>query len=271
MLSGLFKGEQKQQPLVAIPLPNKNDLNAPVTPQVVQMFEAIERHRAKNPAYIPFKPGTPTLAREQFEEGTRRWGAEFDEGKRRWEQEFDEGKRRWEQEFALTQKQFEAQQEQRRIQNALARQAARQAAQQASSGVELPSTAGERKNYYYGAVLKKYQDEMNKLKQQKGRKDAWDTEGQYYWKLPSTEDIVRKLYDIEADMVEELPNLRRMGLTSKDINEIFRIQVIENLGIDGEQTYKEWKQQKGIKLDLPSMLSSDPVNDLLYGLFSVSE
>ena len=72
-------------------------------------------------------------------------------------------------------------------------------------------------------------------------------------------------------MVEELPNLRRMGLTSKDINEIFRIQVIENLGIDGEQTYKEWKQQKGIKLDLPSMLSSDPVNDLLYGLFSISE
>lgn len=256
MLSGLFKGEQKQQPLVAIPLPNKNDLNAPVTPQVVQMFEAIEQHRAKTPAYIPFKPGTPTLAREQFEEGTRRWGAEFDEGKRRWEQE-----------FALTQKQFEAQQEQRRIQNALAQQAA----QQASSGVELPSTAGERKNYYYGAVLKKYQDEMNKLKQEKGRKDAWDTEGLYYWKLPSTEDIVRKLYDIEADMVEELPNLRRMGLTSKDINEIFRIQVIENLGTDGEQTYKEWKQQKGIKLDLPSMLSSDSVNDLLYGLFSVSE
>lgn len=260
MLSGLFKGEQKQQPLVAIPLPNKNDLNAPVTPQVVQMFEAIERHRARTPAYIPFKPGTPTLAREQFEEGTRRWGAEFDEGRRRWEQE-----------FALTQKQFEAQQEQRRIQNALAQQAARQAAQQASSGVELPSTAGERKNYYYGAVLKKYQDEMNKLKQEKGRKDAWDTEGQYYWKLPSTEDIVRKLYDIEADMVEELPNLRRMGLTSKDINEIFRIQVIENLGTDGEQTYKEWKQQKGIKLDLPSMLSSDSAYDLLYGLFSVSE
>lgn len=260
MLSGLFKGEQKQQPLVAIPLPNKNDLNAPVTPQVVQMFKAIEQHRAKTPAYIPFKPGTPTLAREQFEEGTRRWGAEFDEGRRRWEQE-----------FALTQKQFEAQQEQRRIQNALAQQAARQAAQQASSGVELPSTAGERKNYYYGAVLKKYQDEMNKLKQEKGRKDAWDTEGQYYWKLPSTEDIVRKLYDIEADMVEELPNLRRMGLTSKDINEIFRIQVIENLGTDGEQTYKEWKQQKGIKLDLPSMLSSDSVNDLLYGLFSISE
>ncbi len=256
MLSGLFKGEQKQQPLVAIPLPNKNDLNAPVTPQVVQMFEAIEQHRAKTPAYIPFKPGTPTLAREQFEEGTRRWGTEFDEGKRRWEQE-----------FALTQKQFEAQQEQRRIQNALAQQAA----QQASSGVELPSTAGERKNYYYGAVLKKYQDEMNKLKQEKGRKDAWDTEGQYYWKLPSTEDIVRKLYDIEADMVEELPNLRRMGLTSRDINEIFRIQVIENLGTDGEQTYKEWKQQKGIKLDLPSMLSSDSVNDLLYGLFTTSE
>ena len=72
-------------------------------------------------------------------------------------------------------------------------------------------------------------------------------------------------------MVEELPNLRRMGLTSKDINEIFRIQVIENLGTDGEQTYKEWKQQKGIKLDLPSMLSSDSVNDLLYGLFSISE
>lgn len=256
MLSGLFKGEQKQQPLVAIPLPNKNDLNAPVTPQVVQMFEAIEQHRAKTPAYIPFKPGTPTLAREQFEEGTRRWGTEFDEGKRRWEQE-----------FALTQKQFEAQQEQRRIQNALAQQAA----QQASSGVELPSTVGERKNYYYGAVLKKYQDEMNKLKQEKGRKDAWDTEGQYYWKLPSTEDIVRKLYDIEADMVEELPNLRRMGLTSRDINEIFRIQVIENLGTDGEQTYKEWKQQKGIKLDLPSMLSSDSVNDLLYGLFTTSE
>lgn len=256
MLSGLFKGEQKQQPLVAIPLPNKNDLNAPVTPQVVQMFETIEQHRAKTPAYIPFKPGTPTLAREQFEEGTRRWGAEFDEGKRRWEQE-----------FALTQKQFEAQQEQRRIQNALAQQAA----QQAALGTELPSTAGERKNYYYGAVLKKYQDEMNKLKQEKGRKDAWDTEGQYYWKLPSTEDIVRKLYDIEADMVEELPNLRRMGLTSKDINEIFRIQVIENLGTDGEQTYKEWKQQKGIKLDLPSMLSSDSVNDLLYGLFSISE
>jgi hypothetical protein len=256
MLSGLFKGEQKQQPLVAIPLPNKNDLNAPVTPQVVQMFEAIEQHRAKTPAYIPFKPGTPTLAREQFEEGTRRWGTEFDEGKRRWEQE-----------FALTQKQFEAQQEQRRIQNALAQQAA----QQASSGVELPSTAGERKNYYYGAVLKKYQDEMNKLKQEKGRKDAWDTEGQYYWKLPSTEDIVRKLYDIEADMAEELPSLRRMGLTSRDINEIFRIQVIENLGTDGEQTYKEWKQQKGIKLDLPSMLSSDSVNDLLYGLFTTSE
>jgi hypothetical protein len=256
MLSGLFKGEQKQQPLVAIPLPNKNDLNAPVTPQVVQMFEAIEQHRAKTPAYIPFKPGTPTLAREQFEEGTRRWGTEFDEGKRRWEQE-----------FALTQKQFEAQQEQRRIQNALAQQAA----QQASSGVELPSTVGERKNYYYGAVLKKYQDEMNKLKQEKGRKDAWDTEGQYYWKLPSTEDIVRKLYDIEADMAEELPNLRRMGLTSRDINEIFRIQVIENLGTDGEQTYKEWKQQKGIKLDLPSMLSSDSVNDLLYGLFTTSE
>lgn len=260
MLSGLFKGEQKQQPLVAIPLPNKNDLNAPVTPQVVQMFEAIEQHRAKTPVYIPFKPGTPTLAREQFEEGTRRWGAEFDEGKRRWEQE-----------FALAQKQFEAQQEQRRIQNALAQQAARQAAQQASSGVELPSTAGERKNYYYGAVLKKYQDEMNKLKQEKGRRDAWDTEGLYYWKLPSTEDIVRKLYDIEADMVEELPNLRRMGLTSKDINEIFRIQVIENLGTDGEQTYKEWKQQKGIKLDLPSMLSSDSAYDLLYGLFSISE
>lgn len=264
MLSGLFKGEQKQQPLVAIPLPNKNDLNAPVTPQVVQMFEAIEQHRAKTPVYIPFKPGTPTFAREQFEEGTRRWGAEFDEGKRRWEQE-----------FALAQKQFEAQQEQRRIQNALAqqaaRQAARQAAQQASSGVELPSTASERKNYYYGAVLKKYQDEMNKLKQEKGRRDAWDTEGQYYWKLPSTEDIVRKLYDIEADMVEELPNLRRMGLTSKDINEIFRIQVIENLGTDGEQIYKEWKQQKGIKLDLPLMLSSDSAYDLLYGLFSISE
>ena len=256
MLSGLFKGEQKQQPLVAIPLPNKNDLNAPVTPQVVQMFEAIEQHRAKTPVYIPFKPGTPTLAREQFEEGTRRWGAEFDEGKRRWEQE-----------FALAQKQFEAQQEQRRIQNALAQQAA----QQASSGVELPSTASERKNYYYGAVLKKYQDEMNKLKQEKGRRDAWDTEGLYYWKLPSTEDIVRKLYDIEADMVEELPNLRRMGLTSKDINEIFRIQVIENLGTDGEQTYKEWKQQKGIKLDLPLMLSSDSAYDLLYGLFSISE
>lgn len=98
------------------------------------MFEAIEQHRAKTPVYIPFKPGTPTLAREQFEEGTRRWGAEFDEGKRRWEQE-----------FALAQKQFEAQQEQRRIQNALAQQAARQAAQQASSGVELPSTAGEKK------------------------------------------------------------------------------------------------------------------------------
>ncbi len=135
----------------------------------------------------------------------------------------------------------------------------------------MPSTASERKNYYYGAVLKKYQDEMNKLKQEKGRRDAWDTEGQYYWKLPSTEDIVRKLYDIEADMVEELPNLRRMGLTSKDINEIFRIQVIENLGTDGEQIYKEWKQQKGIKLDLPLMLSSDSAYDLLYGLFSISE
>lgn len=272
MLSGLFNqktnnkrlksllpiGQRTQEPMVAIPLPNMQDLQAPVTPQVKQMFDMIEQHRTKNPAYIPFAPGTPTFAREQFDEGTRRWGEEFSEGRNRWEQEFAEGKKRWESEFA-------AQEQQRRIQNALARE---RMAQETAGGDydDLPDTAGERKNYYYGKVLRKYQDEMENLKAQKGRKDNWDTGGDYYWKLPAQEDVTSKLYDIEQDMINNLPTLKRMGLSTNDIKDIFRMQVIGSLGSEGEAVYGEWKKGKGIKTDISTMMKSDGLAGL-YDMF----
>lgn len=205
----------QMQEFIAIPLVKQyqqieQNLSQPISPSVQQIFKAIEENRKKNPEYVPFKPGTPTLSKQN--------------------QEFEQFK--W-------LKEFEAMQKQQQFENQLkAKQLAilAQKASSSSANEYVPSTATERKNYYKARLLNMYQTWMD---------DLWAEFAKSKNTGPTVPAVYRVLNNIEKDILQNIDNYTALGLTYKDIKEAFTIIGQRALGIKGFQEYLKAKKQGG--------------------------
>lgn len=203
----------QMQEFVAIPLVKQyqqieQDLSQPISPNIQQIFKAIEENRKKNPAYIPFKPGTPTLSKQS--------------------QEFEKFK--W-------LKAFEEQQKQQQFENQLKLKQLAISAQKASSSSTneyMPSTATERKNYYKSQLYSLYQDKVNKL---------WADFAQKYKSGPPVPAVYEVLNEIEGDMIRNIDKFIMLGITYKDIKEAFTSIGQRALGTKGFQDYLKAKKE----------------------------
>lgn len=208
-----------------------SELSTPITPQAEGLFKLIEEHRRRNPVYIPFKPGTPTLQQKQLSENIRQWQAAFEESKRRYEDE-----QKW---------------RERNIQLALQRQAAASGGTGSIPGITGLKTEGERRSFAIGSLMQRYQARLDALWEKEGVKGA-----KGYVKGPKAESVANELAKIEAELIKNLPVIMAQNIGPSDIRNMFNALIINGLGANGKEIYQQLKQEYNVTFDLESVLEA---------------